>query len=226
VPVTFNDDGWFTSGDGTAPLIVETDRIPESVKQTFQKSYTFENTLWNKDWQFLRTYKKDNYIFEKDIFKIKSTVDTLDTQAAMPAFIGLHQKEFDMEVSVNVKTVDGEAGVTIYMDENHHYDLALVKTGDEYKVVLKLNIGDIKHERASISITQPSAQLKILSNAFNYTFIYIENGKETVLGTGQTKYLSSEVAGGFTGVLVGLYSQNGKDGFNEFTNFECIYPKI
>jgi alpha-N-arabinofuranosidase len=223
-PVTFNADGWFTVGDGTIPIDVETDRIPNSVKQNFKLSYTFENTEWEKDWQFLRTHKKENYLFAKDSLKIKSTGDTLDTPAGMPAFIGLHQKEFDMDLSFCVKTLDGEAGISLYMDENHHYDLALVKTGETYKVMLKLNIGDIKYEKTSVVVTHPSVRLKVHSDAINYKFIFIEGGKETILGTAQTKYLSSEVAGGFTGVVLGLYSQNGNE-FNEFSEFECNYPE-
>ena len=40
-------------------------------------------------------------------------------------------------------------------------------------------------------------------------------------GAAETKYLSSEVAGGFTGVFMGLYS-NGS-AFKEFREFKCEY---
>jgi alpha-N-arabinofuranosidase len=223
IPVTFDKDGWFTTGDGTAKLSYETDRIKENVKQTFKKSYTFESTEWNKDWQFLRAHNRENYILDNKCLKIKSAVDNLDTPGGgTPALIGLHQKEFDMELSVQVKTLDGEAGFTLYMDENHHYDLALTKTGDSYKIVLKLNIGDIKFEKACLPAVRNEAKFIIHSDSINYNFFYVEGGKEISLGGAQTKYLSSEVAGGFTGVVLGLYSQNGKE-FNEFTGFECKY---
>ena len=229
MPVTFNNEGWFTAGDGsdlsgTVPVEVETDRISCNVKQDFKKIYTFENAPWDKDWQFLRSFKKENYSFEKDRFKIKSSNDNLDTPGGgTPAFIGLHQKEFDMELSCRIKTNEGEAGITIYMDENHHYDLALVKTGSACRVALKLNIGDIKYEKTSIPVAHNEALLKITSDSINYRFILAEDGKETILGTGQTKYLSSEVAGGFTGVLLALYSQFGNSRFNEFSEFVCKY---
>jgi len=223
IPVSFNEDGWFTAADGTAAVDVETDRISPNVKQNFKTSYTFENTQWNIDWRFLREHKKENYVLGKDSLKIKSSSDTLDTPAGAPAFIALHQKEFNMELSFSVKTLDGEAGVSVYMDENHHYDLALSKTGETYRIVLKLNIGDIKYEKAAAVVAHNEARLMIRSNAMNYTFVYIEDGRETILGSAQTKYLSSEVAGGFTGVVLGLYSQYGAGSFNEFSEFECIY---
>jgi alpha-N-arabinofuranosidase len=221
MPVTFKD-GWFTAGDGTVPLNIDTDLICKDVEQQIQFSFTFENTQLG-DWQFLRRFNKDNFIFEKNYVKIKSTEHTLDTQAGMPSFICLHQKEFNMELLCSVKIDGGEAGISVYMDENHHYDLALVKNGETYRVILKLNIGDIKYEKAAVSVSCNEVLLKIVSDAMNYKFFCIEGGKETMLGTAQTKYLSSEVAGGFTGVVLGLYSQYGGNSFNEFTDFRCNY---
>ena len=230
MPVTFNDDGWFTVGDGTAGLTVETDRIPQNVTQSFKSVYTFENTPWTQEWQFLRSYAKDNYIFGKDSLKIKSANDGIDSPGA-PAFIGLHQKEFDMELSVKVKLSGGKAGVSVYMDENHHYDLALEQSGGGFRVTLTLNIGDIKHEKAAVPISRNEAELKISSSAEHYNFKCRDGDRETDLGSAQTRYLSSEVAGGFTGVMLGLFSQGASTGsadgggecFNEFVCFECGY---
>ncbi|MDR0474805.1 MAG: glycoside hydrolase family 43 protein [Treponema sp.] len=224
MPVTFDQDGWFTVDDGTARLVVETDRIPQTVKQQFPSRYSFAEAEWNREWQFVRVCKKENYIFGKGNVKIKSSGDTLDTPDGNPSFLGLHQKEFNMELSFCVKALDGEAGVTVYMDENHHYDLALLQNGGTYRAALRLNIGDIKHEKAVVPVSHSEVRLRIRSDAVHYTFSFIEDGLETVLGTGQAKYLSSEVAGGFTGVLLGLYSQGAHSGlFNEFYDFECSY---
>ena len=223
MPVTFEKDGWFTVGDGTAKLKYETDRIPSDVKQIFKTNYTFANSCWDKDWQFLRTHHRENYIFSDDVLKIKSAPDNLDTPGGgTPALIGLHQKEFDMELKVKVKTIDGEAGLSVYMDENHHYDLALIKEDSSYKVLLKLNVGDIKYEKSSVNFAHNEVKFIVRADAINYTFFYIEDDKEIKLGWGQTRYLSSEVAGGFTGVILGLYSQNGNE-FNEFSEFMCDY---
>jgi len=221
VPVVFKD-GWFTAGDGTVPLSIKTDLICKNTEQQMQSLFTFENTQF-EDWQFLRKFNKDYFIFEKNSIKIKSTEHTLDTNAGIPSFICLHQKEFNMELLCGVKTNGGEAGISVYMDENHHYDLALVKNSETYKVILKLNIGDIKYEKTAITVSGNEAQLKIVSDAMNYKFYCTVDGKETMLGAAQTRYLSSEVAGGFTGVVLGLYSQYGGSCFNEFTDFKCSY---
>ena len=222
-PVTFNNDGWFTAGNGTTEIEAETDRIPSVVTQQFKSIYTFENTPMDKEWQFLRTYEKDCYIYSKDSLKIKSSGDTIDMPGS-PAFIGLHQKEFNMELSFNVTVLEGEAGLSVYMNENHHYDLALIKEDGAYSIMLKLNIGDIKHKQTVIPISHNKAVFKIRSSAAKYTFLYYDEDREINLGTAQTRYLSTEVAGTFTGVILGLYSQGGSSGlFNEFAEFECKF---
>ncbi|WP_229521610.1 hypothetical protein [Paenibacillus monticola] len=56
-----------------------------------------------------------------------------------------------------------------------------------------------------------------------YFYVQLE-GTETLLGAAQTKYLSSEVAGGFTGVLIGLYvTGETPETSAEFTHFSCVY---
>ena len=55
------------------------------------------------------------------------------------------------------------------------------------------------------------------------SFFLIEEGKKILLGKAKSKYLSSEVAEGFTGVIIGLYAQ-GKTADSQavFTNFKCV----
>jgi alpha-N-arabinofuranosidase len=222
-PITFNSDGWFSVENGITPVEVDTDRLPPSVKQTFKLNYTFENTPWDKEWQFLRTFEKECFVFGKDSLKIKSTGDNIDMPGT-PAFIGLHQKEFDMELSFTVTVLDGEAGLSIYMDEKHHYDLALAKNDDGCSIMLKFNIGDIKHKQAAVPLSHNKVSFKVRSSAAKYSFFYCEGNNEICLGSAQTKYLSSEVAGNFTGVVLGFYSQDGLNNlFNEFTAFECNF---
>ena len=223
VPVSFTKNEWLSVTDTIAPLLVETYRIPSNVKQNLQNDINFKKSGWEKNWQFLRTYKKENYLFGKDSLKIKSTSDTLDTPGGSPSFICHFQKEFNMELSVTVSVFEGEAGVSVYMDENHHYDLALVKDSGVYKVVLRLNVGDIKYGKASVPVSNNSARLVIRSDPVNYHFYYCKDDTEISLGSAQTRYLSSEVAGGFTGTALGLYSQSAGDEFNEFGEFEYRY---
>ena len=144
--------------------------------------------------------------------------------ATSPTFIGLRQKDFHAEISCELRVNDGEAGITLYMDENHHYDIALRRTGNTIEAITRLNIGVIKTIVSQAKLDSDTATLKIISTPENYTFQIISDGNTLDWGPAQTRYLSSEVAGGFTGVVIGLYAQGGSGAdFNDFTGFECTY---
>lgn len=222
-PVTFGEDGWFTAGHhGTTLSSFETDRIPDEVVQQEKKHNTFENMDWDKDWCHLRHPDLGNYSYEHGVLELRGTEITLD-QADSPTFIGIRQRDFEAVISCDVSLTQGEAGITLYMDENHHYDLAIRQGGSGYEVIERLNVGDIKSTEKAIDLKNSSrASLVIQASPTHYRFLLRAGGQEIQLGTAQTKYLSSEVAGGFTGVIIGLYAC-GKDAAAQFTNFTCEY---
>ncbi len=217
-PVTFHDDGWFTAGtDGTTADSYETKYDGEQIEK---KLYTFENTDWNIEWCYMRHPHTENYELGENCAVLHGTDITLD-HVDSPTFIGIRQRDFTMTLRCKVELDKGEAGITMYMTENEHYEVAIRKTDSGYEVMLKLNIGGIKHIQATAPINTNSAKLIVHANNYFYNFAYINNeGKEEELGGGGTKYLSSEVAEGFTGVLNGLYAINGTA---KFTEFSCIY---
>lgn len=223
-PVTFNEDGWFTAGyKGTVLGEFDTGRISDDITQNVKNLYTFENTDWDKDWCYLRIPHRENYITCSDKLTLKGTAITLD-EADSPTFIGIRQCEFKADFSCSVTVDHGEAGITFYMDENHHYDLALRRAESGYEVALRLNIGDIKTVVKSVPVDGNSAELIIHADNYTYSFGLKKGAEEICLGTAQTRYLSSEVAGGFTGVVIGLYAYCDSSGNQaEFSDFKCAY---
>lgn len=98
-------------------------KINNTVTQNEKKYYTFENTDWNKELIYMRIPHTKNYKFGKNKLTLKGTKITLD-DADSPTFIGLRQKDFNAIITCDISILSGEAGITLYMDENHHYDLA------------------------------------------------------------------------------------------------------
>lgn len=126
-PVDFHEDGWFAAGiNGTTPLEFETDRLGEIVQED-KKLYTFENTDFSLEWCYLRNPKRENYSLGKDDVTLLGTDVTLD-DVDSPTFIGIRQKNFKAEITCDVEINIGEGGITLYMDENQHYDVAIRKT--------------------------------------------------------------------------------------------------
>ena len=231
VPVTFDEEGWFTAGvNGITPVEIETDRIPDSVVQKRKLVETFANTKLEKEWVYLRNPQKEWYDFNEERLMMKPSSMTIEETVKSPAFLAIRQREMEGTVQVRVKMTEGEAGISMYMNEEQHYDLFIRKKGDKYEVVKRSAIGWVSCEQNVVEIDEKGeALLEIgLTNLDYYFSCVVENGEgEAVkhdLGKLQTRYLSSEVACGFTGVMIALYAQSEVETEAvEFREFQLEY---
>lgn len=217
VPVSFTEDGWFYAGtDKTAADCYE---IKGDFTRNEKKRYTFENTDWDKEWCFLRHPDMSNYELSDGKAVLHGTDKTLN-DVASPTFIALRQRDFNGVLTVKVKLTDGEAGITAFMCENEHYEIAVRKTDSGFEAIEKLNIGDIRHIQNAITLESGEVTLKLYMSNYAYSFAAVTEKGEISLGSAQAKYLTSEVSGGFTGVVLGLYAVGGSA---EFTEFDYTY---
>ena len=213
VPVTFTEDGWFFAGtDGTCD---ESYELKGDFVQQEKKSFTFANTDWDKDWCFMRHPVTENYELGAEKAVLIGTEKTLD-DVDNPTFVALRQREFVGTMTARVSLSSGEAGLCAYMCEQEHYEIAVRKTESGFEAVSKLNIGGIKHVQSVLPLTGGEVTLKIRMNNWGYTLIAVTEEGEHDLGCGQAKYLTSEVSGGFTGTVLGLYAVGGRAEFSEF----------
>ncbi len=216
-PVQFHEDGWFTAGtDGTTADSYES---PYGTEQVEKKLFTFENTDWSIDWCFMRHPHEENYDLGADYAVLSGTDITLD-MVDSPTFVGLRQRDFNADISVEVDVENGEGGLTMFTTENEHYDVAVREAEGGFEAALKLNIGGIKHVQKTVPLKNGKAVLKVAASNYGYSFGIVEDCEYTELGFGFSKYLSSEVAEGFTGVMMGIYAVGGRAGFR---NFSCEY---
>ncbi len=146
------------------------------------------------------------YRLSEDAFLLFGSPVTLD-DVGSPTFMGLRQRGFCFDLSVEL-TLDGfgGGGVTCYMCENERFDLALRRRAGALDAVLKLNIGEAKHTAKTLPPSGERAKLMIQADSLSYRFLIEKNGSKHFMGQGSAKYLSSEVSGGFTGVILGLYT--------------------
>lgn len=203
-PVQWQADGWFTAGDrGTVNRWME---LPVEALQQNRRQYdlSFAGGLKDMRWIYLRDRREENYREEDGGVALRGTAVTLN-EADSPTFVGVRQSEFDTRLRVTVSGDAAEAGVSFYMDESQHYDLARVREKDGVKVILRLRIGDAESIAGEAAV-QEAAELEVCSDAEWYEFFCRQEGIRRSLGRARTKYLSSEVAGGFTGVVMGLYA--------------------
>ncbi len=225
-PVKFDENGWFTAGENKAVYEqVETELITAPQKPL--EPYTFENTAVGKEWLFLNNPVASNYSLSNEAFKLTASTETLSSKGCSPTLVAMRQKEMSFELSCDISVSDCEGGITLYMTEVQHYEIALRKNQGKYELFRRLCIGDICHEDNVISLNSDRVTLKISASNYCYSFSAECEGKSFTLGSAQTKYLSTELAGNFTGVIIGLYAQkfSEQNGFAEFKDFRLSYSR-
>ena len=227
VPVTWDKNGWFTAGvDGTVQTVMDLPLKTSEQKINGRYDVSFE-TIKNEPQRFchLREYHPECYEFTENSVTLFGNRFTLnDTES--PTFLGVRQSEFDTELTVSLTGNSPEAGITFYLSEEHHYDLAVLCKEKKRTLILRLRIGDAVMTAKEIELPEDAQIiLKVVSDAAQYHFYGFINEEEILLGSARTKYLSSEVAGGFTGVVMGMYAVNPNEDQKQKAQFTNLYWK-
>lgn len=215
--VTWTDDGWPVIGENG--IIEERMSCSHLVSQYPEKSIAvdhFDSNTLDIDWNYLKNPYKENYsLHDKTGYLALScstvTLNDLDS----PSFVGKRQRHFDCDVSTRLeftpKYNGDEAGLTVFMNERYHYEICLTMINDIKQIIVRKRIGDVTEIASCLNYSADEIILGIKSNKKTYQF-YCDlspNDKEEnviAIGNGECGFLSSEVAGGFTGVYFGLYA--------------------
>ena len=229
VPVQWQEDGWFTAGvNGTVEAEMEMNLNAAGEDTCYDVSFE-KLGADSLRWCHLRAYDKENYQFTENGVNLRGNHFTLDDVDA-PTFLGVRQSEFDTTLDITVGGNSPEAGITFYLCEDHHYDLYLTQKDGVKKAELRFTIGDAQCVKASKALgeEQQEVSFHVESEGEFYTFFAEIDGESVELGKARTKYLSSEVAGGFTGTVMAMYAvnpQEDKDAWGTFRGLEWTMRK-
>lgn len=210
VPATFDESGWLQAGDqGTTRA--EMTGPGQALQQDQHRRFDFTNTTIGQEWVYLRNPELANYRVDQPTWQLRGNEVTLADPQTSPTALFVRQDELDFNYAVTLTSAAQEAGITVYMSENQHYELLLRPTDHGIELLRRLSLGDLVQEDHQ-TILGPNAQpqqvrLTVTGSNYHYGFSATVAGKQYDLGQAQTKYLSSEVAGNFTGVMLGLFAQ-------------------
>jgi xylan 1,4-beta-xylosidase len=132
-----------------------------------------------------------------------------------PAFVGRRQQHFRARASALLdfapKQQGQEAGLVVRADERNHYDLVVVRLGGKRRVRLRTRIDSVSRTVGEADLADSPVVLTVEAHADRYEFCYAPaRAQPRSLGSAPTQPLSSELAGGFTGVYLGMYACAGK----------------
>jgi alpha-N-arabinofuranosidase len=223
-PVAWDADGWPVVNDGhPVGLEVKAAGLPAHPLPPRPTRNGFDAPL-GPEWNHLRHPKRDTYALDArpGWLTLRGEAVPLGA-AASPTWVGRRQEHLSGRVATLVDFVPGrdgdEAGISVYMNPDHRYELAVGRANGRRQVFVRQRIGphlEAVTAAAPLDGSEPVV-LQVEATAEEYAFSYgvVMSGRPhtatTPLGKAAARYLSSEVAGGFTGVYFGLYA-TGKGG--------------
>ena len=141
------------------------------------------------------------------------------TQNLQPTFVGRRQESANFILETDVVTKgDAEAGLSVYQIHDGHLDLFVSKK----QVALRCKLKSIDYVVKSVPrLRKDAVKLRISSDGEMYHFAYSFDGKKfRDLGSMNCSLMSTEVAGGFTGVVLGMFAEGKeKSGYADFGYF-------
>lgn len=203
-------------------------KLPKGVKnQTGQNgffpngNFTYSDKLTDKNldyrWIAMRGPRENFINISKNGVKINPFETNIKALAPVSAlFHRLQHEDFETSVTLDFKPKSEKelAGITCYQSERFNYVFGITKKDKDYYIVLeRTEKGESKliaSEKISLSKT---VRLQVVGEKDEYNFNYSLDGKnfKNLGGSVSGDILSTDVAGGFTGSLIGLYSTSSND---------------
>jgi beta-xylosidase len=143
-----------------------------------------------------------------------------------PAFVGCRQRHPYCRVRALVDPgASAEAGLAVVMDDSFHYEIA--RRGDE--VVARVRIASL--DSVVTAAPSPGGPMTLVIETRPHphgpdvvVLGFEDAGALRVLAEVDGRYLSTEVAGGFTGRVIGMYAVGGDAAFDWFEYEEVASP--
>lgn len=167
------------------------------------------------DWVMIRTPREGFYSVDKrGLRMMKRDVSIRDGEN--PSFVGYRQKHLSFEVDATLKfapkSSSDMAGLALFQNDDFNYVFGMtLSDGGEYMIVLEKTVQGNKTIVATELLEKhESVNLKVEAEGDSYSFFYkTDDGEYRPLGGSQDgSILSTDVAGGFTGCIIGLYASS------------------
>lgn len=213
-PVRWDRNAWpVVNGDGTIAAQMAAPSLPAPLQpQNYVQQDGFDGPQLGLAWNYLNNPVAANYSLSArpGYLRLLGAPATLSRPNDL-TFIGRRQQHFDFEASTELgfepRSAGQQAGLTLFKDGDHHYQLSIQAGGAGRVLVLTYHLGKIDHVARQVALAPGPVKLRVTGNKDSYAFSYAQGkGAWQELGQADTRYISSVTAGGFTGVYIGLYA--------------------
>ena len=182
---------------------------------TYTEDFTSEKLDYR--WIGLRGPREDFMEITKNGVKINPfDVNIKEVKPTSTLFHRQQHKDFSFTTTMNYKPKSEKdlAGITALQSERFNYVFGLTKKDNkDYLVLERTEKGSSKILATKEIEFKGALQLRVEADGDDYKFSYAINGDnfKNLGGTVSGDILSTNVAGGFTGTLIGLYATSAND---------------
>lgn len=187
----------------------------------FSLSEQFDDNSLHLDWLSLRTANRPWLSLRKNRATITATPGKL-SEKGLPAYLGIRQQHKHAAFSASMAEIsleEGEfAGVALFQNESHFYQFGVRAIGDN-GYTIEISQGDGNDEQATtkqvfsaalpVPVTGLELAVSVSPQTITFSYTDSDNVAHTLPWHGETSYLSTASAGGFTGVTLGLVATTG-----------------
>ncbi|GHT63492.1 xylosidase/arabinosidase [Bacteroidia bacterium] len=222
--------------NGLVPLSVKL-KMPEGVENKTGKAgffpngnFTFTDNFTDKNldyrWIGVRGFREDFATITKTGLQINPyPANIKEVKPTSTLFHRQQHHSFTATVTINYKPQSEKdlAGIVCYQSERFNYVFGITKKEKDYYIVLEKTAGKGNPRTAPTSTVIASekidptnpVRLQVEAKGDDYKFNYsVDNNTfKNLGGTVSGDILSTNVAGGFTGALIGLYATSQNDIF-------------
>lgn len=230
-PMNWEEKQWpVINSDGTVSLEMNVKTLPQVKNPEKPAKDDFDNEKLGFEWNFICNPNLKNYSTSerKGHLRLKASTISID-EIDSPTFLGRRQQHIKFQATAlldfkNLKN-GSEAGLTTYMSNNYHYDLFVKKKNNRNSISLVYNLGVLKHHEKEIPVSGNKLYLRMVGGNDLYTYYYSTDDKTYhKVGEIDVRFLSSETAGGFTGVYLGMFAQSSVEN-NSYADFDWFEYK-
>ncbi|HEX6639027.1 MAG TPA: glycoside hydrolase family 43 protein [Steroidobacteraceae bacterium] len=162
------------------------------------------------EWIQVRVPSRSWYQVRDGALKIEPLGVRLDA-LANPSFLARRQQHMNFDASTEVAVPDAgaSAGIAVFQNERHWYFFGVRRTATGVQAFVERQSGKrLRAEIEDLAASPASLKLRVSANGNDHSFLYdAGQGWQPLLEHDDGSFLSTEIAGGFVGTVLGPYAR-------------------
>ena len=187
---------------------MEGPNVPEVTWPAPASRDNFDGPTLGLDWNFLRWPRAEDWSLtaRPGFLRLLGNASRLEDGSGV-AFVGRRQEHATCETAALLdftpQAEEQEAGLTVWMNQSHHYDIAVTRLQGERRVIVRRRIGTLSAIVASEPLLDGPVTLQVraaekagafsFAGTLTYTFSYaLAQDQPRELASGEARYLAIE----------------------------------